>query len=72
MVTAVVLGSFLLIVLLSLVSRLLHHRAEKRLVGTRHVCRLCGQVFTERDPAHLSHCPSCDALNLQKGNGKLG
>lgn len=72
MVTAVVFGSFFLIILMSLVSRLLHRKAERRLHRMRHVCRLCGHVFVERNTVSLSHCPSCDALNLHKGNGKLG
>ncbi len=72
MVSTVVFGSFLLIILMSLVSRFLHHRAESRLGRMRHICRVCGNVFAERDAVQLSHCPSCDALNLHKGNGKLG
>ena len=72
MVSIVVTGSILFIALISFVSRLLHHRTEERLARMRCVCRLCGHVFTERNAAELSHCPACDALNLIKGNGKLG
>lgn len=72
LVNAVVFGSFFLIILMSLISRLLHFRAERRLAHVRHVCRLCGHVFAESEIARLSHCPSCDALNLHRGNGKLG
>lgn len=72
MVSAVVFGSFILIAVMSLVSRLLHRRAEIRLGRSRNVCRLCGHVFIDPNAGLISHCPSCDALNLHKGNGKLG
>ena len=72
MVTGVVMGSILLIVVMSFISRMLHQRAEKRIAKVRCVCRLCGNVFPERNAAELSHCPACNALNLIKGNGKLG
>lgn len=72
MVSAVVFGSLLVILIVSLGSRIQHWRAEARLRRVRHVCRGCGNVFAEADTATLSHCPSCDALNFRKGNGKLG
>lgn len=72
MVTAVIFGSFLLVIAMSLVSRMLHRRAEIRLERTRSVCRLCGHLFIEPNAGRISHCPSCDALNFDKGNGRLG
>lgn len=72
MVSIVIIGSILIVAVLSLISRILHHQAEIRVARMRCVCRLCGHVFIERNTAELSHCPACDALNFLNGNGKLG
>jgi len=71
-VTALVSSSLILVGTVSLVSRFLHHRAESRLGSLRTVCRLCGTVFVSGHSGKLSHCTSCDSLNLHKGNGRLG
>lgn len=71
-VRAVVFGSLLLVVVVSIMSRFLHLRAEFRLVQRRTVCRICGYVFISEDTGKLCHCPACDKPNFRRGNGKLG
>lgn len=71
-VLIVLSASLLLTAGFSVVSRLLHLRAESRLVRARIVCRICGNVFVSGHTGNLCHCPACDKPNLRRGNGKLG
>jgi hypothetical protein len=71
-VLVVLSGSLLLVAGVSVLSRLLHFRAESRLVRARTVCRICGNVFVSEHSGNISHCPACDQPNLRRGNGKLG
>lgn len=71
-VTAVLAASLALVAGVSLLSRLLHLRAENRLVRMRTVCRLCGNNFLADHSGKLCQCPSCDKPNLRRGNGRLG
>ena len=71
-VTGVLSASLLLVASVSLVSRFLHMRAEKRLVRMRTVCRLCGNSFISDDSGKIRQCPFCDTPNLRRGNGRLG
>lgn len=72
LVMGVLLGSLLLVITASIFSRLLHNRVEKSLIRQRCECRLCGTVFMNAGGGKVISCPSCDALNLTKGNGKMG
>lgn len=71
-VFVVLFGSMLLAAGVSVLSRFLHHRAENRLVRTRIVCRICGNIFVSERSGNFCHCPACDKPNLHRGNGKLG
>jgi hypothetical protein len=71
-VLAVVFGSLLLVAGVSVLSRLLHLRAETRITGARTFCRICGNVFVSEHSGKICQCPSCDKPNLRRGNGKLG
>ncbi len=72
MVLGVIFASLVFIGGISVVSRTLHWKAERRLDRMRTVCRLCGHVFISGHEGNLNHCDVCDALNRRKGNGKLG
>ncbi len=72
LVMGVLLGSLLLIVCVSVVSRFLHYKSERNLVKPRCECRLCGNVYTDAGGGKVNHCPACNAANLTRGNGKLG
>ncbi|MFD2257960.1 hypothetical protein ACFSSA_14860 [Luteolibacter algae] len=72
LVMSIVLGSLLIVSVLSVGSRLLHSRSEVKLARMRTTCRLCGHVFLNDSSGNLIHCPSCDALNRKQRNGKLG
>jgi hypothetical protein len=68
-VFAVLAASGLAVVVLSLVSRRLHARAEARSLRNRVICRLCLHAFL--DDLHLPKgrvidCPNCGAANVKK------
>jgi predicted Zn-ribbon and HTH transcriptional regulator len=71
-VTGVLAASLVLVAGISFLSRYLHMRAEKRLVGMRIICRLCGNSFVSEHSEKICQCPSCGKPNLRSGNGKLG
>lgn len=71
-VAAVVWACICLVALFSIVSRFLHARAERRLVGTRVICRICGNVFVSPHSGKLTECTACGKPNLHKHNGMLG
>ena len=71
-VAAVLWASVFLVAFVAAVSRFLHARAERRLAGTRTVCRLCGHVFVSPHSGKVSDCSACGKPNLQRHNGKLG
>lgn len=71
-VAAVVWASVLLVAFMSVVSRFLHERAERRITGSRIACRLCGRVFISTDSGKFAHCTSCGHPNLSRRNGNLG
>ncbi len=60
---AVLLATVSLVVLLTLGSRWLHYRAERKSLANRIVCRLCLHAFENGTPAELVACPHCAALN---------
>lgn len=71
-VTAVLLASLVAVALIGMVSRILHWQSERRLKRMVTVCRLCGEVFLNRENADLLECKACHAVNCRNGNGKLG
>lgn len=72
MVVGVIFGSFLIVIMTSVVSRLFHRKEELRMLRTKNVCRICGHVFAEAGAGQITHCPSCDALNFGRRNDSLG
>lgn len=68
----VVLGAFLVVPLLAIISRLRHWRAERRSRAHRVICRLCLYAF--EDTSHLATvaCPLCRAENEKGRSRKLG
>ena len=71
-VAAVLWACLGVVAFFSVASRLLHARAERRLVETRVVCRICGNVFLSPHSGKVTDCPSCGKPNLHSHNGKLG
>lgn len=71
-VAAVVWGCVCLVALFSVVSRILHAREERRLAGSKVVCRLCGNVFVSPHSGKVTDCTACGVPNLSRRNGKLG
>lgn len=72
LVALVVFVTLILVTGVSMFSRFLHLRAEKRLVRMRTVCRICGNSFISDHSGKSCQCPSCDKPNLRRGNGRLG
>lgn len=56
----------------ALISRILNWKNERELKRTIITCRLCGHIFPSEPLGRSVHCSACNALNLQKKNGKLG
>lgn len=56
-------GSCTGVVVLSLVSRSLHSRAERRSLARRVICRLCLHAFEHEGPDRSMPCPHCGAVN---------
>jgi protein-arginine kinase activator protein McsA len=62
----VVLGAFVAVVFLAMVSRYLHNRVEKRSLSHRVICRLCLHAFEDTSHVKNVSCPACGAAN-EKG-----
>ena len=71
-VLAVVVGSFLVVALVALVSRIQHFRVERRAVANRTVCRLCLFAFEDSSHVRTVHCPACGAINEKGHSRRLG
>jgi protein-arginine kinase activator protein McsA len=65
----VLLGSFALVPLLAVFSRILHARVESRALANRVVCRLCLHAFEDTSHVNAVDCPMCGAAN-EKGRGR--
>ena len=68
----VLFGSCGLVLVLTLVSRFLHARAERRSLARRVVCRLCLHAFEDHHPAKVGNCPVCGAANEKGRSRRLG
>ncbi|MES2474214.1 MAG: hypothetical protein V4640_00440 [Verrucomicrobiota bacterium] len=71
-VLGVIVGSFLLVGLVALISRTLHLRVEKRAIANRTVCRLCLFAFEDSSHVRTVHCPACGAINEKGRSRRLG
>lgn len=71
-VLIVVMGSSLLVVLFTVISRTLHARSESRSLARRVVCRLCLHAFEDHRHTKLVDCPRCGAANERGRSCKLG
>lgn len=65
----VVVGSFVLVPLMSLVSRAMQARTERRAREDVVICRLCLHAFEEKSHVNLVNCPECGAAN-EKGRAR--
>jgi hypothetical protein len=67
-----VVGTFLLVPLFSVISRTLHARVEKRSLANRVICRLCLHAFEDSSHVGTVHCSVCGALNEKGRSRRLG
>ena len=56
-------GSCVTVLLLTLVSRTLHARSERRSLDRRIICRLCLHAFETTTTDRITSCPDCGAAN---------
>jgi hypothetical protein len=68
----VVLGSFILVPFIAVISRTLHARVEKRSLANRVICRLCLHAFEDTSHAGTVDCPVCGATNEKGRSRRLG
>ncbi len=68
----VLLGSFVLVPLLAVISRTLHARVEKRALANRVICRLCLHAFEDSSHVQAVICPICGAANEKGRSRRLG
>jgi hypothetical protein len=67
-----VLGSGLLVVFCTVVSRTLHARSEGKSLANRVICRLCLHAFEDTSHVKIVHCPHCGAANEKGRSRRLG
>ena len=68
----VVLGSFILVPVIALISRYLHFRKERRSLSNRVICRLCLHAFEDTSHVGTVDCPVCGAMNEKGRSRRLG
>ncbi len=68
----VLLGCFVLVPLLAVISRTLHARVEKRALANRVICRLCLHAFEDNSHVQAVICPICGASNEKGRSRRLG
>lgn len=71
-VLKVLLGTCSLVLVLTLISRTLHVRAENRSLAHRVICRLCLHAFEDASRTHSVSCPVCGASNEKGQSRRLG
>lgn len=71
-VVFVLVGSFSLMLVFAILSRLLHIRAERRSLANRVICRLCLHAFEDRSHVGTVDCPMCGAVNEKGRSRRLG
>jgi hypothetical protein len=65
----IVVGCFLLVPVIAVISRTLHAKVERRALANRVICRLCLHAFEDSSHVKTVHCPACGANN-EKGPGR--
>ena len=68
----VVLGSGLVVLILSFFSRTMHARSEARALKNRVICRLCLHAFVESTNEKVVACPRCGAATEKGRSRQLG
>ncbi|RYD17390.1 MAG: hypothetical protein EOP88_26815 [Verrucomicrobiaceae bacterium] len=68
----VVLGAFVLVPFIAMISRYLHDRVEKRSLSHRVICRLCLHAFEDTSHVGTVDCPVCGAANEKGRSRRLG
>ena len=68
----VLMGSFTLVVLFTVISRTLNARAESRSLANRVICRLCLHAFEDTSHVESVDCPICGAANEKGRSRRLG
>jgi hypothetical protein len=71
-VILVIVGSGLLVLFFTVVSRSLHARAEARSLASRLICRLCLHAFENHGHDKTVDCPYCGAANERGRSRRLG
>ncbi len=66
------IGSCVLVLVLALISRTLHARAESRSLSRRIICRLCLHAFEDQGGHKIVNCPQCRAANERGRSRRLG
>jgi len=61
-----------LVLLLTMLSRTLHARAESRSLARRIICRLCLHAFEDLGSQKIVNCPQCGAANERGRSRQLG
>lgn len=72
LVAAMLIGSFALIALWTIVSRWSHGNAERRGVKHRVICRFCLHSFESEGGGKIVDCPRCGAANRRGRDRSLG
>lgn len=72
LVIALLIGSFAVISLWTVVSRWSHGNAERRGVKNRTICRFCLHAFESENGDKIVHCPRCHAENRRGRDRRLG
>jgi hypothetical protein len=68
----VLVGTFVMVPVLAVISRFLHARVEKRALANRVVCRLCLHAFEDTSHVKTVDCPICGATNEKGRSRRLG
>jgi len=68
----VVLGSGLVVLILSFFSRTMHARSEARALKNRVICRLCLHAFEDSTADKIITCPRCGAATEKGRSRQLG
>lgn len=68
----VLVGSFVSVPVLAIISRTLHRRDENRALTNRVICRICLHAFEDISHTKVVTCSTCGALNEKGRSRKLG
>jgi hypothetical protein len=71
-VSLTLFGSFALVLIFSLISRVHRLRSESRALARRVVCRLCLHAFEDASRDSIVSCPHCGAANEKGRTRRLG